>query len=247
MPPTPRPETPQTSARLAADMMLLTGENGVCTSQRTPALSVSVGVTRHESCTKPSSCPACPPGVACRDTRTVFVAASRAACAGHRATRPVSSAYSARASPSWPPDAPGKVGRAEQPEAGSLAVSKREIDARAPAAASRPRSGPGTTPPPKVTLCCPSASSACRRTCTDRRCVPRACSRVPVGQADIGVEVDRVAVPVSERLRPRAVRLAEEKALACGDADAELVDERRASSVDRSAIERVGRRTTVCR
>ena len=32
-------------------MMSLTGWNGICTSQRTPALSVSVGVTRHESCT----------------------------------------------------------------------------------------------------------------------------------------------------------------------------------------------------
>ena len=40
---------PQTSARLAADIVSLTGANGVCTSQRRPALSVSVGVIRHES------------------------------------------------------------------------------------------------------------------------------------------------------------------------------------------------------
>ena len=32
-------------------MMSLTGANGICTSQRTPALIVSVGVIRHESCT----------------------------------------------------------------------------------------------------------------------------------------------------------------------------------------------------
>ena len=39
------------SASVAVDMVSLTGENGICTSQRSPALSVSVGVMRQESCT----------------------------------------------------------------------------------------------------------------------------------------------------------------------------------------------------
>ena len=61
MPPLPMPDTPQMSARLAVVIVSFEGENGICTSQRTPAFSVSVGVTRHESCAnaeKTSSLPA---------------------------------------------------------------------------------------------------------------------------------------------------------------------------------------------
>ena len=43
---------PQTLSSVTVDMMSLTAENGVCTSQRRPPLSVSVGDTRQESCTK---------------------------------------------------------------------------------------------------------------------------------------------------------------------------------------------------
>jgi hypothetical protein len=45
------PEMPQASDRLATVIVSLSGENGVCTSQRTPAFSVKAGVSRHESCT----------------------------------------------------------------------------------------------------------------------------------------------------------------------------------------------------
>ena len=43
------PEMPQMLSSDAAVMMSLDGANGSCTSQRRPALIVSVGVTRHES------------------------------------------------------------------------------------------------------------------------------------------------------------------------------------------------------
>jgi hypothetical protein len=41
---------PQTEASVAADIVSLTAMNGIWTSQRRPALSVTVGDRRHESC-----------------------------------------------------------------------------------------------------------------------------------------------------------------------------------------------------
>ena len=41
---------PQTDVSVTADIVSLTGVNGICTSQRRPPLSVSVGVSRQESC-----------------------------------------------------------------------------------------------------------------------------------------------------------------------------------------------------
>src|SRR6476646_8437572 len=46
----PAPERPQTEANVTADIESLTDWNGVCKSQRAPAVIVIVGVMRHESC-----------------------------------------------------------------------------------------------------------------------------------------------------------------------------------------------------
>ena len=97
-PSSPIPETPQTSANDAIDMMSLTGENGSCTSQRTPALSVSVGVMRHESCVNAEYSFILP--ARRRAPRKTYspVASSSAAWPVTDVTRPVSSAKSSRAS-----------------------------------------------------------------------------------------------------------------------------------------------------
>src|SRR5262245_40089995 len=53
LPPSPRPDTPHRSAMLTVVMVSLRAENGICTSYRTPPVSVTVGDTRHESCMNP--------------------------------------------------------------------------------------------------------------------------------------------------------------------------------------------------
>ena len=73
--------------------MSLTGVNGICTSQRRPPFSVSVGVTRHESCTN-SEYSFMLAGAAARAEERVLVrvSASSAAWPVTESTRPVSSA-----------------------------------------------------------------------------------------------------------------------------------------------------------
>ena len=47
--PAPRPEMPHMSSIVVVENVGVTGTKGNCTSHRRPALTVSVGVTRHES------------------------------------------------------------------------------------------------------------------------------------------------------------------------------------------------------
>ncbi len=92
MPPLPMPETPQMSARLAVVIVSFDGENGICTSQRTPALSVSVGVRRHESCAKAEKTSSLPSRRRRPKLTYLFVSGSSAASPVTAMTRPVSSA-----------------------------------------------------------------------------------------------------------------------------------------------------------
>ena len=135
-------------------MMSLTGANGICTSQRRPALIVSVGVTRHESCTNSEYRPCCPARRRGPNATYLLVFASSAAWPVTDATRPVSSAYSSRASVSCAADAPGKFAVVNRPAAGSLVVLNPEVDAGHHLLRVLPRAAEERAPP-SMRLCLP--------------------------------------------------------------------------------------------
>ena len=73
------PDTPHMSARLAVVIVSFDGENGICTSQRMPALSVNVGVRRHESWTKTEKTSSLPARRRRPNATYLFVSGSSAA------------------------------------------------------------------------------------------------------------------------------------------------------------------------
>ena len=73
-------------------MMSFTGVNGICTSHRRPPFSVSVGVTRHESCANSEYSFICPARRRVPNGTYSPVPASSAAWPVIEVTRPVSSA-----------------------------------------------------------------------------------------------------------------------------------------------------------
>lgn len=108
-------------------MMSFTGENGSWTSHRRPPVSVSDGVIRQESCANREYSFICPARRRGPKATYWLVASLSAACPEIEVTRPVSRAYSFRASVSCPPEAPGKLAVVNSPAAGSSVVLKPRL------------------------------------------------------------------------------------------------------------------------
>ena len=111
---------PQISAIVTVDIVSLPAENGSCTSQRRPPVSVTVGESRHESCAKAEYMSIRPSRRRGPNATYLLVSGSSAAWPVTDVTRPVSSPYSSRASVSWPADALGKLAVVKRPFAGSF-------------------------------------------------------------------------------------------------------------------------------
>ena len=200
---------PQTLASVAADMTSFAAENGVCTSHRRPPVSVSVGVTFHESCRNAPNTLIWPARTRGPNATYLFVSASSAAWPVRLMTRPVSSAYRSRASASWPDDAPGKVRGGEQADRRIEQRAHAEVGARHHLLAELLGRGQQVGPAEADAVRPPLPGHRVLDAVGGRRSPRRGVAHPPVGEADVRIEIDGVPVLVRVALRAVGRRVAE--------------------------------------
>src|SRR5262245_36856968 len=151
---------PQSDSNSTADIVSLEAVNGVCTSQRRPPVSVTVGDMRHESCAYADQTPIAPSRRRGEFGMYWLVTGSSATWLEMVVIRPVICAKCARALPSCVASAPGMVVDVNRLNAGSHGLAPQLSD-------DMPRLTCGTTvvwfsqaldrryPPPRFRLCEP--------------------------------------------------------------------------------------------